>query len=45
VELGLEEKPKRTKEEGWKMEFPPIKEKLAAGWQLGEKPPDATGTA
>jgi tetratricopeptide (TPR) repeat protein len=45
AELGLEEKPKKTKAEGWKMEFPPIKEKLAAGWQLGDKPPDATGTA
>jgi len=45
MELGLAEKPKKTKGEGWKMEFPPIKEKLAAGWQLGEQPPDATGTA
>lgn len=42
--LGLAERPKQTKGEGWKMEFPPIKEKLASGWQLGDKPADATGT-
>ncbi|MDP2955077.1 MAG: hypothetical protein Q8N53_01535, partial [Longimicrobiales bacterium] len=41
---GLREKPKPTKGEGWKMEFPPIKEKLAAGWSLGDQPADATGT-
>jgi hypothetical protein len=33
-----------TKAEKWKMEFPPIKEKLAAGWNLGDKPPDAAST-
>jgi tetratricopeptide (TPR) repeat protein len=43
--LGLADKPRKTKNEGWKMEFPPIKEKLAAGWQLGDQPADATGSS
>jgi hypothetical protein len=43
--LGLADSPKKTRKESWKMEFPPIKEKLAAGWQLGDQPADATGTS
>jgi tetratricopeptide (TPR) repeat protein len=42
--LGLAEKPRKTKGLGWRMEFPPVKEKLAAGWQLGDQPADAVNT-
>ena len=41
---GRPEKVKKTKPISWRMQFPPVKTKLDAGWELGETPAEAAGS-
>ena len=43
-ERGRPEEVKKTKPLSWRMQFPPVKAKLDAGWELGETPAEAAGS-